>query len=154
MGDGWGVLQPLGITQSMWGSFQLLISLSTKLPLPGQVPRKPGLQLASVMYYNVTFITVTMYIYKTEAYSRTQSLANAFPNLAGSNSPKTLTAAQTYILWFVWLAFYSQWVKWRQFWCKKASCNKALGEEESGGNTDLAIPRQTNGQSRLAYTLW
>lgn len=66
----------------MWGSFQFLISLSTKLPWPGPVPRKPWPWLVGVMYYNVTFITGTMYITKSEARSRTQSLtANVFPNL-------------------------------------------------------------------------
>lgn len=118
MGDGRGVLQPLGIAQSMWGSFQLLISLSTKLPLPGRVPGSRGLRLAGVMYCNVTLRVVTVAIYKPETQARAQSLLNAFPNLAGSNLPNVLRAAPTHIPWFVWLPYYVSWGKWRHLWCK------------------------------------
>lgn len=102
----------------MWGSFQLLISLSTKLPLPGRVPGSRGLRLAGVMYCNVTLRVVTVAIYKPETQARAQSLLNAFPNLAGSNLPNVLRAAPTHILWFVWLPYYVSWGKWRHLWCK------------------------------------
>lgn len=83
MGEGWGCFTATGnYIPGMWGSFQFLISLSTKLPLSGPVPRKPWPRLVGVMDYNVTFITGTAHISKSEAHSRTQSLtANAFPNL-------------------------------------------------------------------------
>lgn len=128
MGDGRGVLQPLGITQSMWGSFRLLISLSTKLPLPGQVPGSRGLWLAGVMYYNVTLRVVTVAIYKPKTQARAQSLVNAFPNLAGSDLPDALGAAPTHILWFVWLRYYVLWGKWRHLWCKENTLQRWVAE--------------------------
>lgn len=121
MGDGRGVLQPLGIAQSMWGSFCLLISLSTKLPLPGRVPGSRGLRLAGVMYCSVTLGAVTVAIYKPQTQARAQSLTNAVPNLAGSNLPNALGAIQISILWFVWLPYDVLWGKWRHLWCKASS---------------------------------
>ena len=103
----------------MWGSFRLLISLSTKLPFPGQVPASRGLRLAGVMYCNVTLGAVTVVIYKPKTQARAQSLVNAFPNLVGSNLPDALGAAPTHILWFVWLPYYVLWGKRRRIWCKE-----------------------------------
>lgn len=121
----------------MRGSFQLLISLSTKLPLPGRVPGSRGLRLAGVIYCNVTLRAVTMAIYKPETQARAQSLLNAFPNLAGSNLPNALGAAPTHILWFVWLPYYVLWGKWRHLWCKENTRQRqAAGRGEPAEKTE------------------
>lgn len=100
--------------------------------MAGRVPGSRGLRLAGVMYCNVTLGAVTVAIYKPQTPARAQSPANAFPNLAGSNLPDALGAAQTYILWFVWLPYDVLWGKRRRFWCKASSPRRGVAAGERG----------------------